>query len=160
MDLDREKILYIVIAAIILIGGFFIYRQQLALQTLKSGESVQPQDSKQSFNQAEETTKQAMASTQINGVVKEVGGNFLIIEAALIDVSKLGSFDFSKPSLLPSLKKDYKVFINENTAIVSDYGAPLKFSDIKNGFPAQAFSDSEIYAKDRFTATRVNVFTQ
>lgn len=160
MDLDREKILYIVIAAIILIGGFFIYRQELVIQTLKTGGSASPKDLKQSFNQAEETKKQTVAARQINGVVKEVGGNFLIIEAALIDISKLGSFDFSKPSLLPSLKKDYKVFINENTSIVSDYGAPLKFSDIKKGFPVQAFSDGEIYAKDQFIATRVNVFPQ
>lgn len=157
MDLDREKILYIIIAAIILIGGFFIYRQESVIRALKTGESALPQDLKQSFNQAEETKKQAVNARQINGVVKEVGGNFLIIEATLIDISKLNGFDFSKPSILPFVKKDYKVFVDKNTAIVSG-NAPIKFSDIKSGFSIQAFSDSGIYAKNQFTALRVNVF--
>lgn len=158
MEFNREKILYIVVAVMVLAGGYFIYRQELLIRALESSESVPRRDTKQSFNQAEDTKKQVKASRQINGAVKEVGNDFLLIEATMVDISKLDDFDFSSPSLLPSIKKNYKVFVDKNTAIVSGVGAALGLSEVKNGSSVQAFSDDEIYARDSFTALRVNVF--
>ena len=156
---EREKIFYVVITVLVFTGGFFIYRQKSEIRSLKGdGIGVTSQTNNQSFNQAEETKKQAMAAMQINGVVKEVGGDFLTVEATLIDVLKLEDFDFSKQSLLPSVKKDYKVFVDRNTDIISA-NAPFKFSDIKKGYPIQAFSDDEIYSKNKFTASRLHVFS-
>ena len=158
---EREKIFYVVITVLVFTGGFFIYRQKSEIRSLKGdGIGVTSQTNNQSFNQAEETKKQAMAAMQINGVVKEVGGDFLTVEATLIDVLKLEDFDFSKQSLLPSVKKDYKVFVDKSTAVISSSGATLKLSDVEKGSSIQAFSAGEVYYKDQFTALRINVFSR
>jgi hypothetical protein len=93
----------------------------------------------------------------ITGEIKEIADNYLMVEAEIIDLSKLADVDFSKSNVqLPRINKTFKVMIDEKTEL------PVKkLSDLKMfGRKAIIETNELIYKVDEFTATKILILAK
>ncbi len=122
------------------IGGIIYWQQQTIRQLTPSSPS---------FDQKAETKKNALNSLSIRGIVQKVSGSGLVVQATLVDLSKLDSVSVEPGKPLPSIQKTYTVSFNKNTV-----GKDFSFTE---GLPVTVYASKPVYGLDSIVATRVDI---
>jgi len=121
-----QKGTVILSVAVIALAGFSFWQQQEINQlinkqtvSVSSGtNSVQTGVAQeQSFNQAQLIRVNLLASKIISGIVVSANSTDVVITAALVDLSALDTFDFTKSQPLPTLNKNLTVKITKDTTV-------------------------------------------
>lgn len=95
----------------------------------------------------------AVNSFLLSGKIKEIGDNYFVITAAVVDFSKIDTIDFSSEgSLLPTIAKDYRINITEQTDFTSE-----KFNQAFLSGYITIESKEGIYITDILTAKSVTI---
>jgi hypothetical protein len=86
----------------------------------------------------------------IIGPIKEIGGNYLIVEVSHADYSKIKDIKNIAYNDIPNTVTNYRVSVDEKTQFIGK-----KLGELKMGDNVQAFSDGPVYNVSEFTAAKI-----
>lgn len=102
------------------------------------------------FDRTREIMKQITGVSMINGVIKKIGNNVIILIARVPDTAKLSTLDVSGSFTVPYVEKEYKILVNANTEFPR---AQLKA--LKVGVSISAWGEGDLLNSGSFTATKI-----
>lgn len=158
MQNKSQNILITIIIGLIIIGGFLLYQQQRSIADLEKqilGGTASVSSEPMIFNEAEKIKKELKDETSIRGIIKQILDGMLIVEAEIVDLSKLDNLDYSESVELPALQKSYGVELDEDTVFIEG-----QLSDLKAGDFVFILSNKSIYDTDELTAVEVYLLSE
>jgi hypothetical protein len=139
-DITKKIVIGIGVVAVVGIG-IIIYQQQRTIQQLQSGLPTQP------FDPKTEVKRQVITSLSINGVIQKISRDVFLVNAYIIDLSKLENATLEPGKPVPTIQKIYTVSLYQGTV-----GKDFPF---KEGMAVTVYANKPVYGIDSFVATRI-----
>lgn len=114
-----QKILFAVVGVILLFVLAVLYKQQLAIKKLQSSNAASAGSTEtKSPGLAEVLKSNVLNGRKINGTVKKTTADYLVVDAEIIDASKIQEgVDYAK-NPLPKIQRTFKVLLTPDTKFV------------------------------------------
>ncbi len=152
-----QKVLFAAIVVALFFVGLVDYKQQSAINELEktilslpgTSQSQQPDQPPKSL--AETIKANAKNDKSFIGEVKEIADDYMMIDATLVDLSKLEEGNDYSKGILPMVQKTFKVFIAPETKF-----SQKQRSEIKIGDQMVVYADKSPYENDEMKAMAVS----
>jgi hypothetical protein len=158
INYNFQKILSGAIVIILLLVIFVDIRQQTAINELKksllvASQASQSQTSKKTQETLAETIiTNAKKSKSFTGDVKEVAGDYFMIEATIVDISKIQAKKDYSNEAPPMIQKSFKITLSPETKFLEK-----KKTDIKVGDKVVVYSDKSPFENDELKAIMISL---